>query len=261
MFDTGRFETLLETRWLGHGGQFFEELPSTNSYLKKVPAGEISHGMFCLADHQTRGRGQYERSWETEPGRNLTFTLCFRPPRATRLHVLTLTCALALLREMEAELGEGEVALKWPNDIMIGERKAAGLLTETVFNGNKLDRVLMGIGLNVNQERFPEALRESATSLCLAKGEEIDREAFLARLLTRIEHQYGRWHQNHTDLLREINRSIMGHGQWVRLQVNGERWEDPYKFLGVNEDGRLLVVDREGSIKSFSYEQIRLVTA
>lgn len=261
MFDAERFESLLETRWLGHGGRFFEELPSTNSYLKKLPATDITHGMLCLADHQTRGRGQYERSWETEPACNLTFTLCFRPPRADRLHVLTLTCALALLQAMEDELGEDRVTLKWPNDIMIGERKAAGLLTETVFNGNKLDRVLVGIGLNVNQRQFPGELQDTATSMRLAKGEELDREAFLAGLLARMEHQYGRWHRNSTDLLREINRSIMGHGQWVRLQVNGERWKDPYKFLGVNEEGRLLVVDREGSIKSFSYEQIRLVPA
>ncbi|MDZ7771434.1 MAG: biotin--[acetyl-CoA-carboxylase] ligase [Balneolaceae bacterium] len=261
MFDAERFEKLLETRWLGHGGHFFEELPSTNSYMKEQPASGITHGMLCLADHQTRGRGQYERSWETEAGCNLTFTLCFRPPRVDRLHVLTLTCALALLREMEKELGEGEVTLKWPNDVLVGERKAAGLLTETVFNGNRLDRVLVGIGLNVNQERFPGELGETATSMRRVKGDEIDREALLARLLSRLEYEYGRWNRNKTDLLREINRSLRGYGQWVRLQVNGERWDDTYKFLGVSEAGRLLVVDHDGGLKSFSYEQIRLVPA
>lgn len=258
MFDADRFHTLLETRWLGRGHLIFEELESTNSHMKKLPAGEITHGMLCLADHQTRGRGQYERRWESRPGENLTFTLCFRPPEAKRLHVLTLAAALAMLRRMEERVS-AEASLRWPNDLFLGDRKAGGLLTEAVFSGNELDRVLVGIGLNVNQTDFPGDLGEKATSLRLEGGEEVDREAFLARFLSSMEYQYTRWHKRSTDLLREINQRILGYGRWVRLEVNGREWEDPCKFVGVNEEGRLLVVDEEGDIKSFSYEQIRLV--
>lgn len=258
MFDEQRFHSLLETGWLGRDSRLFGELESTNTHLKKLPAEQIGHGTLCLADHQTRGRGQYERRWESAPGENLTFTLCFRPPEADRLHVLTLAAALGLLRQAEEETG-GRPALRWPNDLLLEGRKCGGLLTEAVFSGNRLDRVLVGIGLNVNQSDFPEELQEKATSLRLERGQRLDREAFLARFLARMEYLYVRWHKRDVDLLREINQTIVGYGEWLRLEVNGQRWEDPYKFVGVNEQGRLLVVDEEGELKSFSYEQIRLV--
>ena len=237
---------------------YFPELSSTSTHLKKIPSNEVTHGTLCITDHQTQGRGQYERDWESEPGKNLTFTLAFKPTFAERFHVLTLACAKALVDQIKDNLGL-EASIKWPNDIIINNKKTGGLLTETTFNGNKLDRLLVGIGLNLNQDSFSGELASSATSLKKEFGHEIDREKFLAEFLSRIEHEYTRWHKNDADLLKEINCKIIGHGSWVRLKINGNMSEEKSKLIGVNEQGQLTVINNEGGIDTFSYEQIRLI--
>lgn len=259
-FDQSVFRQQLSTQWLGHAFSYFEELDSTNSYLKNVSAEEVTHGMVCLTDNQTKGRGQYERNWESESGRNLTFSLAFHPQTTAGFHVLTLACALAIVNCIDDLLPDFKVCIKWPNDVMINQKKVAGLLTETMFSGNKLDRLIVGIGLNVNQEAFSSEVSDSATSIAIEKGQAVEREKLLSELLSRIEYNYSLWQRRQQDLLKSINRNIIGYGEWVKLNVNGQFLEDPYKMLGIDENGQLVVLGEDGELKSFSYEQIRLVT-
>lgn len=258
MFDIEKYNRSLNTRWLGHTINCFGELDSTNTYLKKLPDEEVTHGQICFADHQTRGRGQYERNWETQAGKNLTFTLAFRPPKPQRFHVLTLACARAAVDEIEA-VTRHEAYIKWPNDIMIDGRKAGGLLTEAVFNGNTFDRLLIGVGLNVNQDRFSDELQHKATSLKQVAGGDLDREALLGRILSRIEHEYTRWHKQSDQQVKAINQKIIGYGQWIRLQVDGREYEQPHKLIGINQQGELTALTQEGDLQTFCYEQIRLI--
>lgn len=229
--------------------------------MKTLPADEVDHGMICLTDNQRRGRGQYERNWESQPAQNLTFSLAFKPQTSGRFHVLTLACALAIVEELNSTVTDNTGAcIKWPNDVMLNDKKIAGLLTETVFTGNTLDRLVIGIGLNVNQKKFSADVADTATSIILEKNKPVDRELLLSTLLRRIEYNYSLWHRQERDLLKSINRNIIGYGQWVGLQVNGELQEEAYKMLGINEKGRLLMLNKDTEIESFSYEQIRLVT-
>ncbi len=259
MFNLDKYHQNLTTQWLGQSVNYFDELHSTNSYLKNLPAVDITHGQLCITDHQTKGRGQYERNWESEAGQNLTFTLAFRPSQTGRFHILTLACARAIVEQIEEDMG-CEAFIKWPNDVLINNKKVTGLLTETVFNGNELDRVLVGIGLNVNQEKFQKEINKTACSLKLACDRKIDREEFLGKLLSRIEFEYMRWHKQNDELLKWINKKIIGYGKWIGLKVNGQNHSDKFKLLGINQDGQLAVIDGEGGIKTFSYEQIRLIT-
>ena len=258
MFDVRTFKNVLTTRWLGHKVLYFEELESTNTYLKKLPGEEIGHGLICLTDRQTRGRGQYEKNWDSQPGKNLTFTIAFKPKESGRFHIFTLVCAKAIIDEIEDNYGL-KAYIKWPNDIYVGDKKIAGLLTESTFSGNKIDRLLVGIGLNVNQEHFSGKLQDIAVSLKLLTGEELSREQLLANVLSRIEYGYGRWHKYDTALMKEINQKIEGHGQWVTLKINGEVREEPAKLLGVNEKGQMTIINSECEIETFSYEQIRII--
>ena len=259
MFDIEKYQNNLSTQWLGHSLLYFETLGSTNTYLKKLPPGEVAHGQLCLTDHQIQGRGQYKRSWQVEDAQNLTFTLAFRPKSdAGRFHILTLACARAAIAQIKACTG-CEAHIKWPNDVLIDGKKVAGLLTETVFNGNELDRLLVGIGLNVNQESFGSELDLKATSLKQAKGQLIDREAFLSQFLSRIELEYLRWHKQDDALLKGINKKIIGYGRWIHLRINGQEHPGLFKLLGINQQGQLAVITREGDLKTFSYEQIRLI--
>jgi len=259
LFDEDRYRKALKTQWLGYDFKYFEELESTSSYLKKLESDRISHGSVCLADHQTKGRGQYERNWESAPGMNLTFTMAFKPGRAERLHVLTLACARAMVELVETKAGKC-ASIKWPNDIYLDGGKVSGLLTETVFSGNSLDRVLLGIGLNVNQEQFGEPLAGTATSLSIETGRTFGRERLLADCLGLCEFYYGLWSRNETGLLKSINQKIIGYGQWIRLSVNGHDYDGKYKLIGINEKGELAVINKEAGVETFSYEQIRLIT-
>lgn len=260
-FDIESFRQHLSTRWLGQSVQYFEELESTSSYARELPVREIAHGMFCITDNQTKGRGQYDRRWESEPGQNLTFSLVFTPQQSAGFHVLTLACALAIVEHLNEFVDDQPCAcIKWPNDVMLNDKKVGGLLTESIFSGNKLGRLIIGIGLNVNQREFSPEVADKATSISLEKGEKIDRERLLSEILSRIEHKYTLWQQKQKDLLKAINRNIEGYGQWVQLKVDGQLLEETYKMLGINEQGQLLMLNHEGGIESFSYEQIRIVS-
>lgn len=260
-FDLTAFEKNLSTQWLGQSVCYFEELDSTNSFAKSMATDEVQQGMVCLTDNQTKGRGQYERNWESKSGKNLTFSLVFRPQTSERFHVLTLACALAIVEQLNELIDENPcTSIKWPNDVMLNKKKIAGLLTESVFNGNKPDRLVVGVGLNVNQCNFSQEVSEKATSISLEKGKQISREKLLSDLLGRIEYKYSLWHRQKTDLLKSINQNIIGYGQWVGLKVNEEQRHGSYKLLGINEKGKLLLLNNDGGIESFSYEQIRLVT-
>ena len=258
MFDVDKFKSLLDTQWMGREMLYHEELESTNSYLKQLPSEELEHGVICFADYQSKGRGQYERNWESEPGANLTFTLGFIPPKPERLHVLTLSLARAVVGLIENDYGP-ESCIKWPNDVVANGRKMGGLLTEAIFNGNELDRVLVGIGLNINQSSFPDELGRKATSLRIELDQQIDREKFLAAFMDRAEHAYNLWLENDQQLILAINRKIIGYGRWVNIDVNGSEEMQRCKLLGVNEKGELVLIDEEAEVLTFSYEQIRII--
>ena len=259
-FDESAYRQPLSTQWLGQSYTFFDELESTNTYLKKLSSDEVVHGMLCLTDHQTQGRGQYERKWETEDGQNLTFSLAFTPNSAERFHVLTLACALALVEYLNEFFDSPCACISWPNDVLLNGKKVAGLLTETVFSGNNFDRLVIGIGINVNQQQFSAELEDQATSVALEHGEAVNREKFLASLLGRAEYKYNLWHRQQGELLKTINRNIKGYGQWVGLTIDGNLQERTYKLLGIDQKGQLLMLNQDAGIESFSYEQIRLIT-
>ncbi len=216
------------------------------------------HGAVILTDHQTGGRGQYERKWLAEPGKNLTFSLIFEPLKAERFTLLTLACALAVSEVINETAGLSS-KLKWPNDILHQGKKLCGILTETQFSGNQLERVVIGIGLNVNQTEFGPDLVEKATSISRECSTSFSREQLLAEIIQKIEYCYRLWNQYSPELVKEINQKLDHYGTWTNLKVNDKVLEGEYKFLGVNEAGALVALDRDLDIKTFQYEQVRVV--
>jgi BirA family biotin operon repressor/biotin-[acetyl-CoA-carboxylase] ligase len=257
LFNPELFEKHLATSWLGRSFYFFEELPSTNSYAKQLNGENSQHGALVLTDSQTGGRGQYDRIWKAEPEKNLTFSLVFEPQKAERFTLLTLACALAVSEIVNA-CTEVDTKLKWPNDILCNKKKLCGILTETQFSGNKLERVVVGLGLNVNQVSFEGELAKQATSLKMECGKEFAREKVLADILQKIEYRYRLWNQLNADLVKQINRALIGFGEWTRLEVNNEQLDGEFKFLGVNESGSLIALNKDYDIRSFSHEQVRV---
>ena len=187
-----RFTAALQTARLGRP---FEHLPtcgSTNDEVAVRATAGDSEGMLIVADEQTKGRGRRGRSWHSQPGENLTFSLLLRPALLARnVAPLTLLAGAALA----ATLSQFRLApkLKWPNDVLLdvadGPRKVAGILTEMSSEGDRVRHVVLGIGINVNADAFPDDLAR-ATSLRLAVGASLDSAALLASFLNAFEPRY-----------------------------------------------------------------------
>lgn len=257
-FKTEYFKNQLHATWVGSEFIYKERVDSTNTALKRIPPSELIHGTVLLTDHQTRGRGQYEKKWEAEPAKNLTFTIAFRPPVGERLTLLTLAIAHAIRSVLEKKT-EKKTEIKWPNDLLIDGKKVGGLLTEGIFNGQKLDRVLIGVGLNVLQTQFSTEIEDMATSMKKITGQNYSREKLLSELLQSIEVAYQKWHKQDAGLCSEISEHMIGYGEWVRLSIGNKHENGKYKFLGVNEKGELLALNEDLDVKTFTYEQIRII--
>lgn len=258
MFDQQLFEKNLTTSWLGRSFVYFEELASTNSHAKEMKGDSSLHGTVIFADHQTQGRGQHERTWCTRSGENLTFSIVFEPTKNTRFTLLTLACALAVSECINDEAAV-TTQIKWPNDILCNGKKLCGILTETQFSGNKLDKLIAGIGLNVNQQEYGDDLKDTAASLSQITFQNHCREKLLAKLLNKTEYYYRLWNQHDPQLVKLINHATAGYGQWVKLRVNDQELKGRYKFLGVNETGALVTLNRQMAVQTFEFEQVRII--
>jgi len=256
-FNKDRYRSNLQTSWLGSDLLHYEELPSTNSLLKKLGSEEFAHGTVLIADDQTEGRGQYKRAWDTEKYKNLTFTMAFKPSSGARLPLLTLGCALGILRVLESE-GIENCRIKWPNDLLVDGKKICGLLTESVFLGSTIERVIVGIGLNVNQKEFVDDLAIEPTSVAMETGGESKRDLLLCKLLSEIEHIYTRWSKQDPELCKDINQRMIGFGEWVSASLNGVMSGERHKFLGINSKGECVMLNEELDVNIYSYEQIRV---
>ncbi len=258
MFDVTYFQKILDTSWLGKTFLFFETIDSTNNYIKTQDPANTPNGLVCLADFQTAGRGQYDRKWFSSPSKNLMYSIVLKPEHAERLFVLSLMTACAICDIFETCVS-GTFSIKWPNDIYFGEKKLGGVLMETVFAGNKLERLIIGMGLNINEEEFGTDINNKATSLCrLNSGNYFDREKLLNELLKKIEDGVERWNVDDKELIRQINARIIGYGRDVKLSINGKCDDKWYKLLGINRDGHLMTLSHELEVVTFKYEQIRV---
>ncbi len=176
----------------GHSFRYHDEIESTNVEAKALAVKGAPEGTVVVAEAQTAGRGRLGRRWTSPAGKGLLFSVILRPPLAmSEAHLLTLVAAAAAAEAIEKHV-PARVAIKWPNDLFIGDRKTGGILMEVSGEQDEVDWVVLGIGLNVNTEfgELPVALRRTATSLRMASGDTIDRSDVLASLLLSLEMHY-----------------------------------------------------------------------
>jgi len=202
-----RIAPLLGTRWLGRAFEWHAVCASTSDLAADRARAGAPAGLVIAADAQTVGRGRLGRVWHSPAGENLYVSLLLRPRRsAAEIPPLTLLAGAAVARAV-APLGVSP-RLKWPNDVQLvdstsgpstgpvpraiggGRRKLAGVLTEMVSAGTRVEHVVVGIGINANATAFPAELADRATSLRLATGQPIDRARLLAGLLDAFEPLY-----------------------------------------------------------------------
>ncbi|MEM6782953.1 MAG: biotin--[acetyl-CoA-carboxylase] ligase [Bacteroidota bacterium] len=241
----------LQTRRLGHVAQGFAALGSTMDEAAAWAAEGAPHGALVTAEAQTAGRGRHGRAWHGTPGANLHLTLVLRPtlPRR-RWGLLAIAAGLGVLEGVAAHLPEvaNRLALKWPNDVLLDGRKLAGVLVEA-----RSDAALLGIGVNVNEDAFPDALAARATSLrrAVALGtarDEIDRTALLATLLLALETRLDALDTDADAVLTAAARRLTGRGDAVTVRAPDGTALHSGRVLGLAPDGGLRLDTGTGDV-------------
>lgn len=231
----------------------YEELDSTNTEAERVGWERLKDKMVILTCRQTRGRGQVGNHWESEPGKNISMTVVFRPESlpAGRQFAVSMVIALGVYDFVSRYVKDCSV--KWPNDIYAGDRKISGILIEHSIAGTYVGGSLCGIGVNINQEQFWSDA-PNPVSLFQLVGEEMPLSRALEELLgcigIRYESilDYGRLKR---DLLKVLYRRV---GQYC--------WEDERgvfeaSIRGVNEYGQLVLLDITGEERVYGFKEVK----
>jgi BirA family biotin operon repressor/biotin-[acetyl-CoA-carboxylase] ligase len=224
---------------------------STNDLARDLAADGAPSGTVVLAEEQTAGRGRQGRTWVAPRGRALTLSVVLRAGDET-LALLPLIAAVAVCEVCE-RVAPVTCAVKWPNDVWIDERKVAGILIEA---RPQEGWAVAGIGLNVDttEEELPAELRESATSLRIATGGEVERERALSALLERL----AEWLTGGRDrLLAAYRERDALTGRAIAWTVAGERLEG--EAGGVDDDGSLVVFTADGERHALGAGEVHLV--
>ncbi|HBT40247.1 MAG: Biotin--acetyl-CoA-carboxylase ligase [Thermotoga sp. 50_1627] len=193
-------------------------ISSTNDFLKENWQ-QFPHGTVIVADVQTAGRGRLNRTWYSPEG-GLWFSILFKPRKNMRPNFYTKLSAISLVRSLTRL--KVEAKLKWPNDVYADGKKLAGVLTETIFEEGQLRAIIVGIGMNVNNE-IPKELEKKATSLRLLVGEELERLSVLSMIFREMNRAL-RIYSRKPEALTRVwkNMLIQKEGQLVCVNVGGE---------------------------------------
>jgi len=188
MFNLEIFDIKLETEYLGRNFIYTDEIESTNTELLSNRQLNKKSGTVLLAEKQLSGKGRKDRIWHSAKGLNLTFSILLSNDivKNINLNYLNLIASLTVSNAIE-NLYQLKTELKWPNDVLINKKKVAGILTETIIKGSNIERVVIGIGLNLNQISFHGDFNITPTSLKLEAGFDIERENLLAEILNIAE--------------------------------------------------------------------------
>jgi BirA family transcriptional regulator, biotin operon repressor / biotin---[acetyl-CoA-carboxylase] ligase len=242
-----RTQTHLSTRRLGHPLRGTSQVDSTNRALRDWAAEGAPEGSTFLTEYQEAGRGRLGRQWAAAPGVNLMVSVLLRPADNTHLTLLPLVVALGVSDALRATCGPTAGHLKWPNDLRCGAAKVGGVLLETAPGSGPVPAIIAGIGLNVNQQAFPPALQEKATSLLLHSGQRTDRADLLAQILAAMEARYAQWERGAMGALRETVEGRMVHqGETVTLHPTTRSAPITGRVLGLSPAGGLRLATATG---------------
>lgn len=238
----------LRTQRLGRPHRHLPSVGSTQTVAAEWADSGAATGAMVTADTQTSGRGRLGREWGDEPGRDLALSLVLRPSLPVeKLGLVGLAAALGVAEALDKRTPG--VSLKWPNDVLVGGKKAAGVLAETRWaacGSGFRPTVLLGIGVNVNREAFPAVLTHRATSLALETGAPHDRAAVLADLLLALE---GALSLSDDALVREAEARLTMLGSHVEVGFPGtERAPLAGTVLGIGANGALRLATDAGEV-------------
>jgi BirA family biotin operon repressor/biotin-[acetyl-CoA-carboxylase] ligase len=224
--------------------RYFATIGSTNDEAAAHAAARDAEGLVVIADAQTSGRGRRGRTWFSPPGAGLYVSVVLAPgsadgdDRATPL--LTLAAGVALAEAVERWTGL-RPAIKWPNDLLVGRRKLAGILAEGVTGTARSMQVVLGYGINVGPMAYPPDLADKATSLETELGRPIDRAGLFAETLAALAARYGDLIAGRYDAILDAWRARAPGARGARVAWDGPAARQSGITAGIDERGALLV--------------------
>ena len=239
-----------KTRVVGRDIQVFEQTTSTNDVIEKLARDGVKEGAVVFAESQTRGRGRLGRKWISPTRKGLWFSVLLRPsvsPQETTQ--LTVASATALRRAIKTVTGLS-AEIKWPNDLLLGGKKVAGILTEMSAEVDRVQHIILGIGVDVNQDanEFPAELRGIATSLKIEAGEAISRAGLATEMLRELDADYTRIGAGKfPQLADEWEAGCATIGKNVSVQMGARLIRGRAEAL--DDDGALLVRTEHGHLE------------
>lgn len=235
-----------------------DEATSTNTVAAEL-GDAAEHGCTVWAINQKAGRGQRGNTWEAEPGKNLTFSLVLRPSAISAAHQfeLSMLVSIATVRVFERRLGR-KVLIKWPNDIYVDNKKICGILIENSLSGTRIDRAIVGIGINVNQTTF-RSDAPNPVSMKQLTGEEYELEPLLTEFVSEIVDAVDYYADNtEPDELSALYASML----W-RNDGAMHRWLDAAsgsiisaRIKGVDTTGMLTLTDADGTDRTYAFKEV-----
>jgi BirA family biotin operon repressor/biotin-[acetyl-CoA-carboxylase] ligase len=234
-----------------------DEVDSTNAEaMRLLKRGKPAEGSCIVAAFQTEGRGQRSNSWDSAPAANLlsSFILYPRPFMAERPFLLSKTLALAVHKTL-ATLSTGHVQIKWPNDILIDGKKAAGILIENQWAGSNWQAAIAGIGINVNQTEF---ILEKATSLARQNGKLVLVDGVLKELQLQLSIEYARLcNEQEASINEDYHHELFGKEDYHLYQTLSGQLKA--KVVRVADDGRLELISEKSELHSYDLNEVRLI--
>ena len=215
-------------------------VPSTMDVAAALAADGAAHGVVVAAEEQTAGRGRRGSTWSSPPGAGLYFSFIARPAHASTLSLLTLAAGVGVREGIAAASGLS-ADLKWPNDVLVGRRKLAGILAEGLAIGTSHQAIVIGVGVNVQPAAYPPEVAARATSIEGELGRAVDRDALFAAILDALWHRLATLEESPGDILqawRAASPSAIG----TRIE-----WEGRAGLTnGIDDTGALLVQTSAG---------------
>jgi BirA family biotin operon repressor/biotin-[acetyl-CoA-carboxylase] ligase len=237
-----------------------EEVDSTNNFLKELLSNSkpLIEGTVIMADKQYAGRGQQQNIWHAQPGKNLTFSLLLKPnflPVPDQFDLVRVV-SLGVFDALGPLLGE-KLKIKWPNDIYYGDNKLGGMLIENMIQAGQIKNAVIGIGLNINEEVFPESL-PNAISVKQILHADYDLKTLLSDICRRIEAYYLNLKAGKTSFIRE---AYLAQLYWLNEKRSFKAHNTIFDgtIKNVRDNGLLMVKNDNGEEMEFSLKEIEFV--
>lgn len=237
----------LQSKWAGCEVIFWEETGSTNVEAKRLADQGSVHGTLVVADSQIGGKGRRGRSWHSPKGSAIAMSLILKPElEPEKASMLTLIQAMAVTKALEDICGISP-QIKWPNDILVNEKKVCGILTEMNLDKAKISSIIIGCGINVNQDDFPEEIAEIATSLKIETGQSQCRAKLIAHICKVFEEYFEEFMvvKDLSGIVDAYNERLISRGRTVKVLDPKEEFTG--EALGINALGELLVKRADGA--------------